>query len=89
MDKRFSWQKKDLEWLQMSDLPRICMVKYNDIESQFNIMVFSFNRITVIEQLYFSVDLDYDKSGAARPYRPIIIAIEVGLALSRKLTSHS
>ena len=41
MDKSFSWQKKDLDWLQASDLPRICLVKCNDIESQFNILDFA------------------------------------------------
>jgi len=88
MDKCFSWQKKDLDWLQSSDLPRICLVKCSDIESQFNIVDFAFSQNNDNRKnSVFNIVLDYDKSGAARPYRPFILALEEGLELSRKLSS--
>ncbi len=87
-DKCFSWQKKDLDWLQSSDLPRICLVKCSDIESQFNIVDFTFSQNNDNRKnSVFNIVLDYDKSGAARPYRPFILALEEGLELSRKLSS--
>lgn len=88
MDKCFSWQKKNLDWLQSADLPRICLVKCSDIGSQFNVVDFAFSQNSNDRgHSVFSIVLDSDKSGAARPYRPFIIALEEGLELSRKLSS--